>query len=95
MKVLDWDLKEVELNEVEGAVYASICDGDSYEFFDDRNCPCTHPSDVYVKGLSVNQIKGYLSALSKKHVIHEVEFPNEIMVWAAFMTDEEIENAGI
>ena len=77
MKVKNWKGAEVELNENETKVYNSIASGDEYDNYNVR-----HFDDIHATGLSINQIKGYVSALDSKGVIQEIELPNDIMAWA-------------
>jgi hypothetical protein len=79
-KSLTWEGYLVLLNPNEMAVLEEIKGCDYYE---DR--PSCHPADICVDGLSKNQIKGYLSALDKKGVIIECEYPNNIFGWSAII----------
>lgn len=81
MKALNFDSKEIKLNKNEQAVYDCIADGDE---FNER--PSMHPSDIYVDGLTKNQIKGYLSQLDQKRVITEMELPNGDHCWGTAAT---------
>ncbi len=91
IKTLNWDKKLVELNVNESAVYNCFLQGgDEYE---DRMC--LHSTQVYVDGLSDNQIKGYLSALDKKGVISNEELPSKVMAWLTTGTYEELRALGL
>jgi hypothetical protein len=89
-KALNWDKELIKLNTNESAVYNCFLQGgDEYE---DRMC--LHSTQVYVDGLSENQIKGYLSALDKKGVISNEELPSKVMAWLTTGTYEELRALG-
>lgn len=64
----------MNLNETEQKVLDEM---NLQDHFNERPSFCVE--DIFVDGLSQNQIKGYISDFLKKNIIIECEFPNNIM----------------
>ncbi len=88
MKALNSQGKPVAINENESKVFADICKG-LCDHLDDQ--PFVSFDEIYVDGLSENQIKGYLSQLEKKGLVYESEDAVGNKVWQTFMTLGQIE----